>query len=325
MPSDDSLVWPWSRTTLYRFMKSTGFVYGDRLSHYEHTKRRADIVSMRDNYLDWIAKYRTEGYRIYYQDETWVFKNMTCSKVWRNILDTTTDETFKVPSGKGDRNIVSHIGSAETGLLPNCLLLFRGSKSNKSADYHTEMNWNVFSHWCRNKVFPEIRKTGIKSVVILDRATYHTVLDDDDRWPVTSWTKRRLSDAIIRWGGPPSDWLPNWESLKVKQDLLIRARSIYPSPKYKIQKIADEFSSEDFCIKILFLPVAHPELNPIELVWGNIKRAVASRNLLFNLSWVEEETREQLSKVDAEKFKSYVNHAIREENSYKNLSVVDTE
>ena len=51
-------------------MKSIGFIYDDRISHYEHTKQRPDIVTMRDNYLEWIQKYRDEGYNIYYQDET---------------------------------------------------------------------------------------------------------------------------------------------------------------------------------------------------------------------------------------------------------------
>ena len=74
-------VWTWCRATLHRFMRSIGFVYGDRITHYEHTKKRLDVISMRHSYLDWIHNYRQSGFRIYYQDETWVFKNMTCSKI----------------------------------------------------------------------------------------------------------------------------------------------------------------------------------------------------------------------------------------------------
>ena len=199
----DAHIWKWSRTTLYNFMKSIGFVYEDKLSHYEHTKNRTDVVSMRDNYLEWIAQYRAEGYRVYYQDETWVFKNMTCTKVWKDCMGNSTDGVYNVPSGKGERSIISHIGCAETLLLDNCLLLFRDSKSNKDANYHTEMNWEVFSHWCETKVFLAIEKTGLPSVVILNRTTYHTVLDEEDRWPVTSWNKKRLSDSIYRWEDKP--------------------------------------------------------------------------------------------------------------------------
>ena len=111
---------------------------------------------------------------------------MTWAKIWKYSITDSTDGVYNVPFGKGKRSIISHIGCAETGLLDNCLLLFRGSKSNIDADYHTEMNWDVFSHWCETKVFPAIENTGIPSVVVLDRATYHTVLDDEDRWPLTS-------------------------------------------------------------------------------------------------------------------------------------------
>ncbi len=59
---DDALIWGWGRTTLYRFMKDNGFVYGNRITHYENTRLRANIVTMRDNYLECINHYRDKGY-----------------------------------------------------------------------------------------------------------------------------------------------------------------------------------------------------------------------------------------------------------------------
>ena len=55
-------------------------------------------------------------------------------------------------------------------------------------------------------------------------------------------------------------------------------------------------------MKILFLPVALPELNPIESVWGAVKRAIETNNCNFRLSEVEELTREELKKYDAGMF-----------------------
>ncbi len=205
IPSSDSPIWVWSRTSLFRFMKSNGFLYGDKVSHYKYTKNRADVISMRDNHLDWVKSYRENGYRIYYQDETWVFRNMSYSKIWKDIASSSTGNTYNVPAGKGDRSIFRHIGSAETVLLEVWLLLFRGSKSNKSSDYLTDMNWSVFSSWCESKVFPKIKQTSQKSVVVLDRATYHTFIDEEDRRPTNSWNKSKLSDAIVRWDGVPDD------------------------------------------------------------------------------------------------------------------------
>ena len=55
-------------------------------------------------------------------------------------------------------------------------------------------------------------------------------------------------------------------------------------PTCKIQKIATKFSEGDSQIKILFLPVEHPELSPIETVWLKIKREVANKSSNFYLS-----------------------------------------
>ena len=168
-----------------------------------------------------------------------------------------------MPSGKGERSILCRVGSKYVGLLEGCMLLFRGSKTSKSSVYHTEMNWSVFSHLSQ---FPSLKRRVRKSVLVLDRATYHTVLDEEDKCPVQSWNKKRIVDSTIRWNGVPENWPLTWAHQKSKSQLLEQARKIYPAPKYKIQKIADKFREGDFLTKILFLPVAHPELNPIKMV-----------------------------------------------------------
>ena len=116
-------------------------------------------------------------------------------------------------------------------------------------------------------MFLRIAATNKFSVVVLDMSTYQTALGEEGRRPVTSWNKARLIDAIRRWGGPPDNWLLTWANKKSKHQLLDFVRGIHPSPKYNIQKIAEKFTTESFQIKILFLPVAHLELNPIEIVW----------------------------------------------------------
>ena len=46
---------------------------------------RLDIIEVRDNYMEYMEKYRKEGRRIYFQHETWEFRNMACTKVC-NVL-----------------------------------------------------------------------------------------------------------------------------------------------------------------------------------------------------------------------------------------------
>ena len=103
---------------------------------------------------------------------------MACTKVWKDIAGESMETEYKV---------VFHVGSAESKLLENDLLLFRGSKSNSSSDYQTEMNWFVFSDWCESKVFPYMKRIMQKYVLVLGRATYHTFFHEEDKRPTISW------------------------------------------------------------------------------------------------------------------------------------------
>ena len=60
----NTLQWIHSRTTLYRFMKSNGFVLTNTPNNYKYTREREDIICMRDNYLFWVDKYPKDGYNI---------------------------------------------------------------------------------------------------------------------------------------------------------------------------------------------------------------------------------------------------------------------
>ena len=149
--------WTYSTSTLHRYMIGKGSQLTDPQNHYEYTKERDDVTAMREKYLLWLQKYRSENYDIFYQDETWLNKNMTAWKIWRY---DNAEFLLKIPSGKGERAIICHLGSEATGLLHNCLLCFRGRKSKQDSDYHTEMNSTVFLHWFEHKVFPKMQSRG---------------------------------------------------------------------------------------------------------------------------------------------------------------------
>ena len=89
---DDKPHISWSIETLRVFMKRNGFVYSRLRSHCAYTKEREGIVKMRDYYLEWIKKYRASGYRIFWQHETWVFKNMAQNKLWQTAGTHSVDD-----------------------------------------------------------------------------------------------------------------------------------------------------------------------------------------------------------------------------------------
>lgn len=100
-----------------------------------------------------------------------------------------TNDSFPVSSVRGEHSILSLLGHPNTGLLDQYLILLCGSKSSKSADCHAEINWDLFRHWCETKVFPPIAVIGVKSVTVLDRNTYHNILDEQDNRLSTSLNK----------------------------------------------------------------------------------------------------------------------------------------
>ena len=64
------------------------------------------------------------------------------------------------------------------------------------------------------------------------------------------------------------------------------------------------------------LDVAHPELNPIEMVWSTVKRAVADKNSEFRFKQVIELTKQELRKMTAQKWRAYEAHTRKVEDLY---------
>ena len=73
----------------------------------------------------------------------------------------------------------------------------------------------------------------------------------------------------------------------------------------------DIFEKHEFSVKILFLPLSDPELNPIEMVWNSVKWAVTVRLMSFHLNAIEEMNREHIDRVTTEQFRKFYVHAIK--------------
>jgi transposase len=68
---------------------------------------------------------------------------------------------------------------------------------------------------------------------------------------------------------------------------------LQPTPVYAAQSWINTFNAaEDTDLKVLFLPVAHPQLNPIELAWNSVKNHAAKHNLTWRMGGVKEAVEE---------------------------------
>lgn len=289
-----------SRSSLYRLMKSMDFVYVKR-GRNSALIEKMEIVIWRRNYLRQIKQYRNEGRPIYYLDETWVNARDVNSKV---LFDKTvvsarmaTSEGLSTgavnSSSKGKRLIVSHIGSQD-GFVPRGLLCFESKKNTQ--DYHDEMNRDSFRDWLAG-VLPRLKENA---VIVMDNAPYHSV--KTEKCPTTNWRKQ----AIVEWLESKGEVV---DRTMVIAELLQQVKKIKPMyNKYVI----DEMVLADNKI-VLRLPPYHCELNPIELAWATVKRHVRDNIKTFKIQDIKILVTEGVDRIGPDMWKNFINHVIKEE------------
>jgi len=153
-------------------MTDLGFKFTVGPNHYDVAREKTTIIAQRENFIKKMREYRAAKRIIYYTDETWANKNMTPSRTWN---DRSLRTRLNVPSGKGARIIVAHVGSRDSGLVQDAGLVFLGKK--KTGDYHGEMNSDLWLKWLEDKVLDKIQG----GVLVVDRAPYHMRLTAESR------------------------------------------------------------------------------------------------------------------------------------------------
>lgn len=303
---DDSLPQISSRV-LKRTLHEMNFRFMKR-SRKSALIEKEEIVLWRRKYISQLREYRRENRKIYYLDETWVNEGHTVQKVWQDLNVKSRREAFmegwstglKAPSGKGRRLIVTHIGS-EDGFLNNGLLLF---ESKKTGDYHEDMDADRFEQWFES-ILPNIERG---SVVIMDNAPYHS--RRLERFPTSAWRKGEIIDWLEMKNIP-------FEETMLKVELLNIARVHKPAMvKYAVDERARESG-----VLVHRLPPYHCELNPIELIWAQVKSDVAKNNTTFKLNDVKCLFESAISKISAQSWQNCIRHVLKEEDRMWDLDI----
>ena len=80
------------------------------------------------------------------------------------------------------------------------------------------------------------------------------------------------------------------------------------------KQLETDIIAEKFTHRVLRqLPVAHPELNPIELAWSVVKGYVAKHNKKFTLKEIEELVPQGISQVTPKTWKKFCDHTMKVE------------
>jgi len=87
--------------------------------------------------------------------------------------------------------------------------------------------------------------------------------------------------------------------------LLIAKNNSIPT-KYLIESLAEQCDKE---VKVLWLPPAHCEFNPIELVWAYVKNYVGVHNKGNTIQGIYDLSLQALSKVTPQLWSNWIEHA----------------
>lgn len=280
-----------SKWTMLRILKDMGFRYQKTNDGRKLLLERSDIVAARTVFLRTMQQIRQAGTsRIYYLDETFVNQNHARAMCWKM---SDGHGGLKVPVGKGGRIIVLHVGSAETGFIPQSKLIFKASKAKNSEDYHSEMTYVIFRRWFKEQLLPYIPPC---SVIVMDNASIHSV--QVNKAPTTNSKKA----DIIAW--LTSNGIPH-SSSHTRAELLVLVNAHKPAYKvYEIDEIAKEHGH-----RVVRLPPYHCHYNPIELVWAQVKAYIADKNKTFKIADVERLTHEAIESISKSAWAACVRHA----------------
>ncbi len=138
----------------------------------------------------------------------------------------------------------------------------------------------------------------------MDLAPYHR-----ERVPETVKPKSQARKAdLIEWF---KKYGHDYEETDTVKKLKERASTLPDTTRYTLEEEAKQQGHH-----VLWLPPKHCVLNPIELIWAQIKGRVARRNFSFKMADVLLETKEAFKHVTQEDWNKACEHVIKVEKEW---------
>lgn len=164
------------------------------------------------------------------------------------------------------------------------------------------MNASKFEKWFQ-ETLPRLEPNA---VVVMDNASYHS--RRKEKTPIERWNKAQIQN-----------WLKSknigFEQKDTKVVLMQKVKAVRNQYQtYVIDEMAKEAG-----VEVLRLPPYHCELNPIELIWADVKGYVARNNTTFKMADVKKLLKEGLNQITAEKWQNCIGHVKKEEKKYGSL------
>lgn len=215
-----------------------------------------------------------------FTDESYIHPSHAIKQYWFHVQDQ--DRVFGSPKGRGRRIILVHFGCKE-GWIPGGEHVWEctGKETDATGDYHG----NVNGEWWMNmfeKVCQQLKDRKKQCIFVMDNAKYHKLVGNPELDAIY-WPGRTLSTALkpqlLKYLKDHN--IPHENPIKV-DDARKLARQHYQKDGLRLVQTARKYGHD-----ILFTPPYWPQLQPIEMAWGQVKNFVA-RNRKGNDYTVEE-------------------------------------
>jgi transposase len=153
-----------------------------------------------------------------------------------------------------------------------------------------------------------LENISVESVIVMDNALYHSC--KSKKCPNSSTRKVDIQAWLTKHNIP-------FDKKLLRPELLALAKTNKPEPQY----IIDDIAKEKGHIILRLLPY-HPDLNPIELVWAQLKKIVSSRNFNNKLNDVLEITKAAFTEISVQNWENMGKHVINVEEEYTRKDIV---
>ena len=261
-----------------RFLERTGYKRGKKKGMMCY-RLKEENVRKRDSYVQLMTEANNDvSRRIVYMDESYIHKNY--QRRDDSLFDPNDEQDLETKAQhKGKRYcfiaaIIDDSRSPDVmaipddvrpdvdkaGLMHETLDIFEGGKK-QTADYHGMFDSVYFIKWMDKLLQALAHRNVENALIVMDNAKYHKCLPDGT--PKGSWKKQRMVEYCNEHNIPvsPSD-LKNviWDRLKKHIDQNI---------KPVVVSMAEASGH-----KVVWSPPHHSDLQPIELIWANVKGTV---------------------------------------------------
>lgn len=258
-----------------RYLDDQGFSRGKRTGRVMY-KQKPEVLLQRDRYVLRVLELR-ESRRFVYMDESYCHHHHKAHT--DSLFDPTDARPVPKDQHKGRRYcFIGAIVSADPTVpeaargdeqkahfMADTLDIFEGRANRtgkpQTKDYHGMFDHDYFVGWMTKLLAVLVRRGIANAIIVMDNAKYHKKLPSEV--PKSSSKKADLVEACRRWGVPFSDSDTRtilWDRLR--EPIKAHAKAI-------IVSMAEEAGHE-----VMFSPPHYSDLQPIEIVWANVKGAV---------------------------------------------------